>query len=241
MRNETFLLRNASMDDASILLEWRNDQITRLNSHDTNEVSDITHRRWLDKMLADESSIVLIGEYAGIPVGTARATLDRNAWSLSWTVAPVYRNRGIGTRLVSGILKRLDKPARAEIRTHNRSSSRIAVKCGMVFVYSSDQTDLYWWNPSLPGWFPAGHADWIPTSTVLPAAGRSVRFYVSATEREYVGTYLPNGNSTLCAPMWTVSASAHTVTGVSHWMPLGRSPKATKVMRFETEDEFNPP
>jgi hypothetical protein len=46
-------LRQACMDDADLLLAWRNDATTRQASHDTTPVSHDVHVAWLRKTLSD--------------------------------------------------------------------------------------------------------------------------------------------------------------------------------------------
>ena len=52
---ETITLRLATFKDADLLLEWRNDQETRIASHNMAEVPKDEHIAWLNKTLRNSS------------------------------------------------------------------------------------------------------------------------------------------------------------------------------------------
>ena len=66
---------------------------------------------------------------------------DKNTYSgntkskheLSWTVAPDARGRGVGKRMVALAASQILAPIRAEVKSDNISSVRIAEHAGMVF------------------------------------------------------------------------------------------------------------
>lgn len=45
-------LRLATLDDAGVLLEWRNNPATREASHNTALISEVEHIQWLTRILA---------------------------------------------------------------------------------------------------------------------------------------------------------------------------------------------
>lgn len=54
-------------------------------------------------------------------------------YELSWTVSPMMRSSGIGKTMVSQVAKSIPESIRAEIKTGNIASIRIAEDAGMVF------------------------------------------------------------------------------------------------------------
>ena len=52
--SDTVKLRTATIQDADLLLEWRNDPKTRKASHNTDEVQRDEHISWLTKTLNNE-------------------------------------------------------------------------------------------------------------------------------------------------------------------------------------------
>jgi len=127
------LLREATFNDWKILLEWRNNPDTRKNSLN-NEVIDIdTHKKWLKKVLSNKNIKLFIVIESDIPVGTVRADYDEesNSFKLSWTVAPDYRGKGLGKRMVKLLVDKLNSKVKAEIKKENISSLKIAQYAGL--------------------------------------------------------------------------------------------------------------
>lgn len=123
-------LRPATLDDAPLLLAWRNDPDTRANSHNTAKVTLAEHRAWLEATLANPARTLWIAEDGG-PVGTVRC--DHGEVSeLSWTVAPEARGKGVGRRMVALAVAEVGGRIRAEVKTGNHASARIAESAGMV-------------------------------------------------------------------------------------------------------------
>jgi len=136
--NETITLRPATMEDADTLLEWRNDPDTRKASHNTAEVQRSDHVSWLSRTLGNPDRRLYVAEGNGEPVGTVRADFSDGVWELSWTVSPRARGRGVAKRMVALLANEIPEPIRAEVKTGNTSSARIAEHAGMVFQREID-------------------------------------------------------------------------------------------------------
>ncbi len=96
LEKDTIKLRPATIQDADLLLEWRNDPETRSASHKTAVVQREEHISWLLKTLDNPSRRLLIAEENEVPVGTVRADFSDGVYELSWTVAPDARGYGVG-------------------------------------------------------------------------------------------------------------------------------------------------
>jgi len=136
--NEAIRLRPATMKDADILLEWRNDPETRKASHNTAEVQRNDHISWLSRTLGNPDRRLYVAEENGDPVGSVRADFSDGVWELSWTVSPRARGRGVAKRMVAVLANEISDPIRAEVKTGNISSARIAEHAGMVFERETD-------------------------------------------------------------------------------------------------------
>ena len=121
------------MDDAAILLRWRNDPETRAQSLDSNEIGRVDHLAWLRRILADDSCDLYIAELAGAPVGTVRADRCERVTELSWTVAPESRGKGIGEAMVALAVSQIEGPLVARIKKGNQASMKIAEAVGLRF------------------------------------------------------------------------------------------------------------
>lgn len=131
------VLRPATLRDAELLLEWRNDPATRAASHRTAPVEREEHVAWLREALASAERQLYIAEERDAPVGTVRADLANGVWHLSWTVAPQARGRGVAKRMVALLARRIAAPIHAEVKAGNVASARIAEHAGMTLERDS--------------------------------------------------------------------------------------------------------
>ena len=142
--------RAATMDDADMLLEWRNELDTRMASHSTIEILREDHIFWLAKILDNSNKKLLIAEKNGDPVGTVRADYEEGVWELSWTVNPNFRGRGIAKQMVSLFASKIAEPIRAEIKANNFASVKIAQYAGMT-ISREIEGILYYGRKALTG------------------------------------------------------------------------------------------
>lgn len=100
MREALMKLRPATRGDARVLHRWRNDGETRAASLSSAAVPWGEHVAWLDRSLGSPDTRLLVGELEGAPIGVVR--IDRNGESatISVTVAPEARSRGLATPLI---------------------------------------------------------------------------------------------------------------------------------------------
>jgi RimJ/RimL family protein N-acetyltransferase len=119
------------MEDADLLLRWRNDPATRRASRNSAVISKSEHLAWLSRSLQDKSRKLYIAETNGRPVGTIRTDEQQGACELSWTVAPEMRGRGLGKKMVALAAHRIKVPLRAAVKSGNSASVRIAEHAGM--------------------------------------------------------------------------------------------------------------
>jgi RimJ/RimL family protein N-acetyltransferase len=139
LKDSTIILRPATVSDADLLLEWRNDPETRNASHNTGEVLRNDHISWLTKTLNDRSRQLFVAEENGVPVGTVRADSFDEACELSWMVAPNARGRGVAKRMVALLACQLSASIiRAKVRAGNTASARVAEYAGMQFEGEAD-------------------------------------------------------------------------------------------------------
>ena len=127
-------LRPATMDDAKILFDWRNDPLTRQHSHNSGEVPWKSHLAWLQTSLANPARTLYIAESDGTAVGTVRADLlEGGEYELSWTVAPEARGKGFGKQMVLQFAREMlsGKRLLAEVKRGNIASEKIAQALGL--------------------------------------------------------------------------------------------------------------
>jgi len=115
--------RPATVRDARLLWQWRNDPLTRAGSRSPEEVSWEDHLRWLTSSLARPDRLLLVVQDGAGPVGTVRWDLDGQAegpaegereWEVSITVAPDRRGRSLGRPLLRAAELALSEARRSE-------------------------------------------------------------------------------------------------------------------------------
>ena len=131
-------LRPATLEDAKILFEWRNDPQARAASHNQDKISFKAHLSWLKDSLVNPDRKLYIAEEDGVRVGTVRADWTEGAFTLSWTVRPEFRGKGVGKRMVSLLAKQITEPIRAEVKVGNLASIRIAREAGLQLDYTKN-------------------------------------------------------------------------------------------------------
>ncbi|MGL5990458.1 MAG: GNAT family N-acetyltransferase [Plesiomonas sp.] len=139
----TIHLRPVNINDIEILLDWRNDAMTRQYSHSSDFVSTEQHYRWLQSVMNDPARKLYIAEQNGVPVGTARADLIDGVHILSWTVAPKVRGHGLAKQVVKQLLDKTPLPVKAEIKCSNLASIAVAKNNGLRFF--SQQGDIQYY------------------------------------------------------------------------------------------------
>ncbi|MET7997563.1 GNAT family N-acetyltransferase [Amycolatopsis sp. NPDC005232] len=94
--------REATEDDAELLLAWRNDPRTREASRSTGVIELADHLRWLRGVLASPDRLLLVVSDDDGPVGTVRFDRERpGEWEVSITLAPASRGRGLSLAVLT--------------------------------------------------------------------------------------------------------------------------------------------
>ena len=97
-------LRPALASDAITLWRWRNDPQTRAASFSSGSVELAEHERWLQETLGRTDRRLYVAHAEGRDVATARLDVQGADAVVSLTVAPEWRGRGIGTRVLRALV-----------------------------------------------------------------------------------------------------------------------------------------
>lgn len=119
-------LRNANIEDAQILLEWKNDPIT-IDSAFINKFVDYkTHIQWFENKLLDRNCFMYILMDGIECVGQLRIDKVGDIGEIDYTIAPNKRKMGYGSiiiklaeeialnniKVLMGLVKDTNKPSK---------------------------------------------------------------------------------------------------------------------------------
>lgn len=152
-------VRRATIDDARLLHEWRNDAVTRAASRSFGEIAWDDHVAWLEKVLRDSARQLYVAEREGEPVGTVRWDhLGGRDWEVSITVAPAARGRGFAVPLLQAGENALcvDGSARliATVHVDNRPSRQLFGRAGYLPLTPPNESGFATsvkWRPAREG------------------------------------------------------------------------------------------
>ncbi|MFE6734214.1 GNAT family N-acetyltransferase [Microbacterium sp. NPDC057741] len=137
MAGEDLEVRRATMADATLLFEWRNDPDTRRMSRSTGIVAWEDHLVWFSSVLSDPTRELFVVESEGQPVGTVR--WDRRSgidWEASISLAPSSRGKGMSHRVLAagerGIRSAEARRLIAGINQENLPSRRLFARAGYL-------------------------------------------------------------------------------------------------------------
>lgn len=150
----TVRMRTADIDDAAMLLDWRNDPVTREMSLQSDVVPLTQHLRWMASSLASDHRVLLIAEdpTTAEPVGMCRFDLEGRppvAAEVSINLAPPHRGRGLGVAVLSGGIRELARThpevriLTAVIRAGNAASIRLFASAGFASTSAADDVLTY--------------------------------------------------------------------------------------------------
>lgn len=126
------ILRKTINKDWKILLDWRNDPITRENSFTQDYIDEEEHKKWFyNSLKSNTREIYILEDLNTNPIGTIRSDkIKNNIFILSWSISPKYRGKGYGSKILNLFLKENNGIFIAEIKPDNIPSIKMVEKNG---------------------------------------------------------------------------------------------------------------
>ena len=147
--SKSFNLREVKKSDWKVLLEWRNDKITRQNSFNSDLVSVSEHKEYIKNTITSLNIKLFILEYNEIPVGTIREErLENDVLELSYTISPKYRGKKIGQLLMSTYLSGRKGSFLCRVNEENTPSIKMIEKLSFKFFNEEKGINFYKLNQS---------------------------------------------------------------------------------------------
>lgn len=133
------------MDDATLLLTWRNDPRVFANFRVMEPVEPNEHIRWLAKSLASLACHILIAEKEDMPIGMIRLDeRDGDEQEISIIVEPDHQGQGVGFQMLDFVCRCENSALIAEIKRENTASRRIFEKCGFRQMTPTHKTYIWY-------------------------------------------------------------------------------------------------
>ena len=142
-------LRRATIEDAELLLAWRNDVDTRQASFSQGVISRDTHLAWLAERLAPmhAESVWMIDD-SDVAVGSGRIRVINDSFAeISIVIDPAFRNKGRGRqaiRLLSDKVQQMQRTPIAFVRPENERSIRAFNAAGFYTKRFDDERMELW-------------------------------------------------------------------------------------------------
>ena len=141
---KSFNLREVTKSDWKVLLEWRNDKITRQNFFNSDLVSVSEHKEYIKNTITSSNRTLFILEYNEIPVGTIREDrLESDVLELSYTISPKYRGKKIGQVMMSMYLSGRKGSFLCQVKEDNFPSIRVIESCGFKLFKAENRVNFY--------------------------------------------------------------------------------------------------
>lgn len=139
------ILRKPISSDWKYLLDWRNDPLTRKNTASDSIVTKEQHLKWFhEKVLSSNDLHLFLAEENKIAIGTIRFETKTNRKpKVSWTIAPEFRNQGLGRKMVELFQTEILQDFCVEIKQEDVFSTRIAEKLNFVLEKEDDEKKYF--------------------------------------------------------------------------------------------------
>lgn len=130
-------IREATINDATIIFDWANDPETRENSFNSEAIEWDDHIQWFKKKLIDPTCKIYILQYNETAVGVVRFDVNETT-IIGVTVAPSHRGTGLGAEILKTACNTFwennTDAVLAYIKKGNNASQRVFEKAGFTFL-----------------------------------------------------------------------------------------------------------
>lgn len=138
-------LRPVTMEDAELILEWRNDADTRANSFQGDIILKDTHMAWLKNKLESKNAKLFMVLDHQEEIGHIRLDILGNIGEISYMVAPEKRGQGYGEALLTLLCRQQFTGIEVlvgMVQKKNSASGKCFTKAGFTCLAGGD-TDCY--------------------------------------------------------------------------------------------------
>ncbi len=154
---ETTFKEVTNLDHSSDILEWRNDETTRLNSINQDIVSNSDHTKWLSSKIISKDTILLMHYHKFEPCGLIKFdNLGNNSFGISINLNPQHRGKKLSVPMIKSSLRylinKVEQPEikiLASIKPSNTSGIKSFERSGFEQSNNSETKNLLLFSKSL--------------------------------------------------------------------------------------------
>ena len=138
MFRQEIVARIATIDDASNILEWRNDALTRKMFRNSGVIDWEQHIQWLHSISDPNRLLLMCCQSMGTDVGFVWFCIRQKTAEVSINLAPIARGRGLSGKCLIAAIYFLQKERpciielTAHVRVKNLASRRLFERLGFV-------------------------------------------------------------------------------------------------------------
>jgi len=131
--------RKVMIDDAKLIYDWNNDDVTRANSYNQNKIEFSDHLNWFENKVKDEAVFFRMFTFENVPAGCVRIESKSNENIIGITIAPEMRGKRLATPILKAACKTYFEDAKqkdisAYIKKSNEASLKSFVNAGFVVI-----------------------------------------------------------------------------------------------------------
>ena len=131
--NKIISLNKVGKDDCDIILNWRNDPISRLYSRNKNIILKKDHIKWFNLKLNSKNDITLIAKISHLRLGTVRYDkIKEKLFEVSININPNFRKIGLSKQILKlseKEIKAKDVLIKAFVLKENLASIKLFKSC----------------------------------------------------------------------------------------------------------------
>lgn len=110
MNSTPIHLRNARHEDAELLLNWKNDPISRKLSINSESIPWESHLKWFEEKLGSPNYYIKVAiDKEKKPLGYIRLEKTLSAWLIHFYVSIEHRGKGFGKLILENGIRELQK------------------------------------------------------------------------------------------------------------------------------------
>ena len=139
-----YIFKKVDKEHVDLLLDWRNDELTRRMFIDQKKVSNEEHKAYMKKLNEASNIKQFIFYHDDKPVGTIRENIkSNNEKRLSYTINPKFRTKGYGKLMMSLFLFDRSGKFICKVKTDNIGSVKVCISNNYSLMKSENGFNYY--------------------------------------------------------------------------------------------------